>query len=249
MPPPRRISRRVGLSALGGDRAPPRPRPLSDGAVCAGRPPRGAVRALCLQLRGRAGAREPSPSRCSARSGCNGGARSSRRPIPAGRRGGTRSSTPLVAAIARIRAVARAFRPDHRRARARSRRYAAGRSGGADRLCRGYLVYAAVSDAGGARGRRAGNDRRRRARSGLPMRWPGCCGRCRFTPLPDAGTSRRISRRGPGSIRQPMRDRRDTPALREATAELAETGAAHLAAARRSAGKPRGGRWRPCCRR
>ena len=93
--PTRRVLRRklVGERSVGAgvDRAPPRPRPLSDRAVRAGRPPRGAVRALRVQLRGRAGARDRDNSRCSARSGCNGGGRSSMRPMPGHRPGGTRS--------------------------------------------------------------------------------------------------------------------------------------------------------------
>ncbi len=46
-----------------------------------------------------------------------------------------------------------------------------------------------------------------------------------------------MSRCGPGSIRRAYARRRDTPALRSAAAELAEAAAAHLAAARRSAGQ------------
>src|SRR5271170_1663974 len=45
-----------------GDHPPARPRPVSDRAVCAGRAPRGAVRALRLQLRDCKGARGGHPA-------------------------------------------------------------------------------------------------------------------------------------------------------------------------------------------
>ena len=166
------------------------------------------------------------------------------------RRGGTRSSQPLVAAIAAFGL-----------SRAHFDRIIDARERDLDDDAAGDLA-ALVDYAEGtsstlrllSRWRRSGppirRRSRRRARSGSPMRSPGCCGRCRFTPLPDARTSRRMSRREAGLDPADYARRRDTPALRDATAELAETAAAHLAAARRSAGQtPRRGAARRCCRR
>ena len=145
-----------------------------------------------------------------------------------------------------VRAVARAFRPDHRRARARSRRHAAGRSRGADRLCRGYLVArwsisrwrllgaaepAAV--AGGARGRDrlcagravAGDAVSRRFRT---LVHPAGCrgaGRARSGSLCAVGaTRRRCAKRPPSWPRRRRRISRRHGAARGQTSRRALAG-------------------------
>ena len=253
MPPPRRVSRAGAVAqAVGGAIVRRHDRDRYQTALFAPADRREALFALYAFNYEVARVRESrDDSRCSARSGCNGGARSSRRPMPGAPARRHEVVEPLVAAIARIRAVARRISTgSSTRASAISPMTPPADLAALIDYAEGTSSTLLFLDAGGARGRRAGN-----GRGGARGRDRLCAGRavagdavsCRFRAL---RTSRRISRRGPGSIRRPMRGVRDTPALRDAAAELAEAAAAHLAAARRSAGRDSAaGAARPCCRR
>ena len=93
-----------------------------------------------------------------------------------------------------------------------SRRRASRRSKTMPRATSSTADLLALEVLGGARsGRRL---RAAACMSGSPMRWPGCCGRCRSMPRPDADSSRPISRRANGLDRADYRGAARTPALR-----------------------------------
>ena len=224
--------RRGGSPVAGrGAGAAPRPRPVSNGAVCTGRASRGAVRALRLQLRDCKGARErhradarPDPAAMVAREHRR-RLRGRRRPPSSGRRAADRDDP-------RIRADPGALRSADRCARDRSR----GRAAGEPRRSRSTMPRRARRASSISPSRFSGRAIPPRARPGSmsasPMRSPGCCARCRFRRAPAASSSRPISRPEAGSASRIIGRCAALRTCAAATAELAAAASRHLDAAR-----------------